>query len=220
MMSKENTKKIGLFLTLFLLFPFINLCRQILNQNYPQIDYEIFYLLEEKITPFFKTLFVGIYYSSGVYVTAIIVASALGILIWKRYWQEAIVLAFGALGILIIIDEILKPFFDRRRPPSPRLVEVFGSKSFPSGHAAGSVFFYFYLSFIIAARYPQYAKHIYGLATILIIIIGFSSMYVKAHWATDILAGYAFGYLWLLICLAILKLSNPEYRNMFKSKSR
>ncbi len=65
---------------------------------------------------------------------------------------------------------------------------------------------------IIAARYPKYAKYIYGLATIIIIGIGFSSIYVKAHWATDILAGYAIGYIWLLICLALLKLSNPKYK--------
>lgn len=210
MMLKKNLNKIKIFLNLFLVFPFINLCRQILNQNYPQLDSEIFFLLEEKVPLSFKTFFVGVYYFSGVYITAIIVASALGILIWKRYRQEAIILAFGALGILIIIDEILKPFFDRRRPPSPRLVEVFGSKSFPSGHAAGSIFLYFYLSFIISIRYPKYAKYIYALATIIIIVIGFSSIYVKAHWATDILAGYAVGYLWLLIAIALLKLSNPK----------
>ncbi|MGK7947725.1 MAG: phosphatase PAP2 family protein [Xenococcaceae cyanobacterium] len=209
MILKKNLNQIQIFLTLFLLFPFINLCRQILNQNYPSLDYAFFLFLEEKADPSFKNFFVGIYYLSGVYITAIVVATALGILIRKRYWQEAMVLAFGALGILIIIDEILKPFFARRRPPSPRLVEVFGSKSFPSGHAAGGVFLYFYLSFIIAARYPKYAKYIYGLATIIIIGIGFSSIYVKAHWATDILAGYAVGYIWLLLCLALLKLSNP-----------
>ena len=123
-----------------------------------------------------------------------------------RYWHEAIALAFATLGILILVDEILKPFFDRRRPPKPRLVEDLSRDSFPSGHAAGNLVLYFYLSFILATRYPKLTKYIYGLATLIILSIGFSSIYVNAHWTTDIIGGYIFGYLWLLISLGFLNL--------------
>ena len=204
--------KIKILLTLFLLIPFSVLCHQILTQNYPQIDFDIFAWIETKRNPILSFLSINFYNLTGIYFTAVVVAVTLGILAWKRYWKEAKVLAFASLGILILVDEILKPFFDRRRPPSPRLVEVSGSKSYPSGHAAGNLVLYFYLAFIIATRFPQYTKYVYGVSTIIILIIGLSSIYVKAHWATDILAGYAFGYLWLIVCLTILKIAHHKYR--------
>lgn len=212
MIIDRKKSKIEFLVLLFISVPFLILCHQILEQKYPEIDFYIADLIQTKTNPIFEFLLVTFYRLTGVYVTAIVVATALGILVWKRYWQEATVLAFASLGILILVDEILKPFFDRRRPPGPRLVEVSGSKSYPSGHAAGNFVFYFYLSFVIATRFPQYIKYVYGLSTLITLIIGYSSIYVKAHWATDILAGYVFGYLWLIICLTILKFSNSKYR--------
>ncbi len=212
MIVDRKKSKIEFILFLVISVPFFILCQQILELNYPDIDFYISDLIQTKTSPIFEFLLVNFYSLTGVYVTAIVVATALGILVWKRYWQEAKVLAFASLGILILVDVILKPFFDRRRPPGPLLVEVSGNKSYPSGHAAGNFVFYFYLSFVIATRFPQYTKYIYGLSTLIILIIGYSSIYVKAHWATDILAGYVFGYLWLIICLTILKFSNSKYR--------
>ena len=91
-----------------------------------------------------------------------------------------------------------------------------GWDSFPSGHGAGSLVFYYYLAFIIALRHPQIRCYIFSLATIAIALIGFSSIYVQAHWFTDILAGYGFGYIWLLICLGLLKFFNRQDKNRFK----
>jgi undecaprenyl-diphosphatase len=133
---------------------------------------------------------------------------ALITLIRQRYWSEVKALVFATLGILLLVDKVLKPFFARDRPPKPRLVSDLSPDSFPSGHAAGNLVFYFYLSFIIAARYPHLTKYVYGVATCLVLLIGFSSVYVKAHWTTDILGGYVFGYCWLLISLNLLKLLN------------
>ena len=209
----NNCKRIGkinFYFVLLLIIPVTQLCSQILNKDYSQLDFQILHTLEDKRNFFLNIFFITIYQISGAYITGFIVFIALAILIRKRYWQEAKILAFSTLGILILVDEILKPFFDRRRPPQPRLVKDLSRESFPSGHAAGNLVFYFYLSFILAVRYPNLAKYIYGLATILVLLIGFSSIYTNAHWATDVLAGYAFGYLWLLVSLTILKLCSPK----------
>ena len=106
---------------------------------------------------------------------------------------------------MILVDEILKPFFDRNRPPKPRLAEGLSRHSFPSGHAAGNIVLYFYLSFVIATRYPKLRVYVYAIATAIVISIGFASVYTKAHWLTDVLAGYVFGYLWLIVSLCLLK---------------
>ena len=99
-----------------------------------------------------------IYIVTGANVTAFIVLGTLGYLLWKRYWEEAKYLAFASLGILLLIDQILKPIFGRIRPGSfseslASLVNVDG-KSFPSGHAAGSVDFYFYMAFLLSTHFP------------------------------------------------------------------
>lgn len=209
-----KNSKINLYVALFLLLPIVGLCYQILNENYPQLDRQVLQFFQAERHSIFNLFFISIYQISGAYITAFIVFFALMILIYKRYWQEAKILAFSTLGILILIDKILKPLFDRRRPPEPRLVEDLGWDSFPSGHAAGNLVFYFYLAFILATRYPKLTKYIYGLATIIILSIGFSSIYTSAHWLTDVLAGYAFGYFWLLLSLELLKFSSVNKNNI------
>lgn len=193
------------YLLLLLLFPLLQLCYQTINKNYYQFDLKIYQFLETQRNTWLDFIFTNIYRITGTYVTGSIVLIALISLIRRRYWHEVKALVVATLGILLLVDEVLKPLFDRPRPPKPRLVEDLSPDSFPSGHAAGNLVFYFYMSFIISAKYPHLAQYVYGFSTILVLLIGFSSVYVKAHWATDILAGYIFGYSWLLICLSLLK---------------
>ncbi len=205
--------KIPKFFRLLIFFLLAIVCSQIANKNYPKFDHHLLLVIQNQNNPALDFIFKRIYQVTGVSITAIIVAITLGVFIWRRYWLEAKIFAFGTLGILILIDQILKPLFDRRRPPEPFLVKDLGWDSFPSGHAAGNLVLYFYLSYILAAWYPKFTVHIYSFASILLILIGFSSIYVKAHWLTDILAGYGFGYVWLLICLNFLKHSSNKYKN-------
>lgn len=156
----------------------------------------------------------GIYIMTGAHVTAFMVLGSLGFLIWKRYWEEAKYLAFASLGILLLIDQILKPIFNRIRPGSfseafASLVEVDG-RSFPSGHSAGSVVFYFYLAFVLSTHFPHLKKYIYSGAAVWVGLIGLSSAYCRVHWGSDILAGYSVGFVWLTLSLALLKRAAPD----------
>lgn len=192
------------YLLLIIIVPFLQLCYQTIIKDYYPFDLEIYEILEARRNPLLDFVFTNIYRLTGTYFTGSIVLIALIILIRQRYWQEVKALVFATLGILLLVDEVLKPFFDRSRPPKPRLVKDLSPDSFPSGHAAGNLVFYFYMSVIITAQHPKLAKFVYGLSTLIVLAIGFSSVYVKAHWATDILAGYIFGYCWLLISLMLL----------------
>ena len=193
------------YLLLLLLIPFVQLCYQTINKDYYPLDTQIYELLESFRNPLLDFVFTNVYRLTGTYFTGSVVLITLITLIRQRYWQEVKALVFATLGILLMVDEVLKPFFDRSRPPKPRLVSDLSPDSFPSGHAAGNLVFYFYMSVIIAARYPHLAKYLFGFATTIVLLIGFSSVYVKAHWATDILAGYVFGYCWLLTSLVLLQ---------------
>jgi undecaprenyl-diphosphatase len=204
----QKISRKNLYLLLLLLFPFVQLCYQTFKKNYYPLDLNILEFLGNQRNLLLDFIFTNVYRISNTYVTGAIVLVALITLIRQRYWSEVKALVFATLGILLLVDKVLKPFFDRDRPPKPRLVSDLSPDSFPSGHAAGNLVFYFYISFIIAARYPHLTKYVYGVATCLVLLIGFSSVYVKAHWTTDILGGYVFGYCWLLISLNLLKLLN------------
>jgi undecaprenyl-diphosphatase len=177
-------------------------------------DIQFLYWLHTVIPPSVGEILKIIYIVTGASVTAFVVLGTLGYLIWKRYWEEAKYLVFAALGILLLIDQILKPIFGRIRPGSfseslASLVSVNG-KSFPSGHAAGSVVFYFYVAFLLATHFPHFKKYIYSGAIFWVALVGLGSTYCRVHWATDILAGYSVGFVWLSVALTLLKRADPQ----------
>lgn len=174
--------------------------------------------IHNSVFPVIGFLLEKTYLLTGAEVTAFLVAGTLGFFLWKRWWKEAIILGFFALSILLMNDLVFKPFFFRLRPPG-WLIQVTG-RSFPSGHATGNVFFYFYTAYVLSYQYPKWVKYLYGIATCLVLMIGWSSIYVRVHWLTDILAGYGLGYLWLLLALVILRASEPKYRQFEKTSNR
>ena len=144
-----------------------------------------------------------IYQLSGTQFTGLLVISLLFYLIFKRFWADFICLFVGTGGILFIIDRILKPWFDRPRPDTSSLV-LTGS-SFPSGHAAGSMVFYFMSCTLLATHYPRLIKPIFVLSSLWVSLIWLSTIYCGAHWPSDVIAGASVGFVWLSICLAGLK---------------
>lgn len=98
------------------------------------------------------------------------------------------------------MDLCFKPHFDRPRPSGSLLAEISG-RSFPSGHAAGSVVFYFLSCTVLAARTPA-GVDLFLIASVWVALVWLSTLYVRAHWPSDILAGAALGYVWLSFCLA------------------
>jgi undecaprenyl-diphosphatase len=109
-------------------------------------------------------------------------------------------LAMATGGILVIVDMLLKPHFDRARPPEA-LISLEGH-SFPSGHAAGGIVFYFALVAILSAGNPKRRLPLALLAVIWVALVWFSTLVVRAHWPSDLIAGGAVGVAWLSLCLA------------------
>ncbi len=102
-------------------------------------------------------------------------------------------IGFSALGLMYL----LKNFFARERPEFT-LLHASGF-SFPSGHSLNSLVLYG-LIIIVVARYVSnnYLKIVLiSLLVGVILLIGFSRIYLGVHYLTDVIAGFCFGILWL-----------------------
>lgn len=140
-----------------------------------------------------------VYRLSGTHFTAFLVLAALIFVVLKRWWRDLRLLVMATAGILMLVDLVFKPFFDRPRPPE-KLLMVDG-RSFPSGHAAGAIAFYGAMVVILASHHPQLRRPLLIGAGLWISLVWLSTLYARAHWPTDLLAGGGVGLAWLTLCL-------------------
>lgn len=113
----------------------------------------------------------------------------------------AVQVLFVAISSLCIMS-LLKNLIQRHRPPDP-LVEGITNFSYPSGHAFMSVAFYGLLIWHITQKNKNGRVEKIGIAGLIaiILLIGCSRIYLRVHYATDVVAGLSLGTLWLLFCL-------------------
>jgi len=81
------------------------------------------------------------------------------------------------------------------------------SYSFPSGHVFSATVLYgfcIYLTFRFINN-PVIKWTVSALLVLLILLIGFSRIYLGVHWLSDTLAGYVTGFAWLLFCIFLAK---------------
>jgi len=120
-----------------------------------------------------------------------------------------------ALSSLVLMF-LLKYLFQRKRPLSPLLKAAKGL-SFPSGHAIMSVTFYGLLLHIAwNTMEPDWLRWLFAvLLVITIVLIGYSRVYLRVHYASDVLSGFIIGFLWLLISLWVLNNLEEYAKNGF-----
>jgi membrane-associated phospholipid phosphatase len=112
------------------------------------------------------------------------------VLIKRHDRARAAWLVVGA-GLAWIGVRIVKSVVDRPRPPHP-LVHTSG-QSYPSAHAANSVA-WLALAIALTVVIPTRAGRIAAIAAgaLLAVVVGLSRIYLRAHYASDVLAGEAF----------------------------
>ncbi len=122
----------------------------------------------------------------------------------RKGWKlSAVLLCVSTVGG-IILTTLLKDVFQRARP------ELFDSGykasfySFPSGHATVAVVFYGMLTVILAYRLEGVRRWLLAAGGIfLVLLIGFSRLYLGVHYPTDILAGYLSALMWIATVSAV-----------------
>jgi len=127
---------------------------------------------------------------------ALIVAAFLLI---QRKWLSSLLLALG-LASGVALSEGLKAVFERERPPAAAQAVETINASFPSGHALLSTVFYLSVGVMLTRAFPRrrFKAFVLGVAILLALLVGLSRIYLGAHWASDVFAGWAVGAAWAM----------------------
>jgi undecaprenyl-diphosphatase len=137
----------------------------------------------------------------GVGVLAMLTLAVVGYLHLLGKRRVAVFLVVAVCGGLLI-STLFKSAFDRPRPDLvPHHTYVY-TASFPSGHSMLAAVTYFTLGALLARVHRQRRVKIYilSVAAILTFSVGVSRIYMGVHWPTDVLAGWAAGATWAIMC--------------------
>lgn len=141
----------------------------------------------------------------GVAVLSTATLLAVGFLLLTRKRHAASMVVLSVVGGMVL-SNLLKWGFARPRPDLvPHATAVY-SQSFPSGHAMLSAIVYLTLGALLARTQSDVQVKIYLLsaACVLTLVVGISRIYLGVHWPTDVLAGWAGGAAWALLCWALM----------------
>jgi undecaprenyl-diphosphatase len=146
--------------------------------------------------------------------------AAFVLVFYLKGWRlSAILLLVSTVGGSLLTT-ILKAVFGRARP------ELFDSGytasfySFPSGHATVAVGFYGALTLILAYRFrgpTRWAVATCGVS--LVLLIGFSRLYLGVHYPTDVLAGFLAAPLWV-VCVGVVYVVWLSVRGLRTAETR
>lgn len=135
----------------------------------------------------------------GLSVLGLFALIAFAFLFLQRKRLSAVLLAAGLAGG-VAFSEGLKALFGRARPPSDYQAVDTLNASFPSGHALLSAVFYLSVGVMLTRAVPgrRSKAFILGVGMALTAIVGLTRVYLGAHWASDVLAGWCVGAAWAM----------------------
>ena len=135
----------------------------------------------------------------GISVLGLFAVIVILFLLSQRKWLSSILLAVGLAGG-VGLSEGLKAVFERERPPAAMQAVQTINASFPSGHALLSTVFYLSVAVMLTRAFPRerFKVFVLGVGILLALLVGLTRIYLGAHWATDVFAGWAVGAAWAM----------------------
>ena len=150
------------------------------------------------LTRFFEVLT-----TAGGLTFLLVVAGVTSIVLARRHAYSEAVLVLAAFAGGQLINGAMKLAFERPRPEFRDAHLTLHTFSFPSGHAMVSTAVYGAVALVMLRRVRKPAARIAVIAgaVVLVGLIGFSRIYLGAHYVSDVLAGISLGLAWLALCV-------------------
>ena len=173
-----------------------------------QFDTAVLRWIGERHTPFLTSVMTEITpLGTGIVVLTIVGVTAA--FLWHTEHKHSARLLLAATAGSILLNNVLKLYFDRPRPEVFERLTHTASSSFPSGHAMSATVVYGTVGYLLA----RLQKHAWSrtltllLAVLMIVSICFTRLYLGVHYPSDVLAGIIIGLAWSGFCMATLEAS-------------
>ena len=166
------------------------------------VDHHIAEWFHERRTPGLTTMMQLVSrLASPTWVVGIVMITVL-VLWWKHRLYRLLALVLVLPGGMIL-GFLLKITFHRERPSFEDSFLIFNGYSFPSGHTMAAKLLYGLLAVfaVIALKAWHWRVGAVLGALVLALAVGFSRVYLGAHYLSDVLGAAAAGFAWLVLCL-------------------
>ena len=129
------------------------------------------------------------------------IALILLLVLWlKQRNYRGMLFVLLTIGLGRVLNQLIKNWVDR---PRPEIANDLTSFSFPSGHAMIGLLYLFTIAYLLSELLGRNKKAVivWVTAIILTLLTGLSRIAESHHYATDVIAGWAIGYTWFVICV-------------------
>lgn len=186
---------------------FVAIANRVLQQSTPHIDTVVLGVVRDGSNKFLDAIMPVITHAGGVVGVMALTVMLVGVFWYKREYRRAAIIALSTFGVMAL-SIILKAVFMRDRPDALLWLIHETGYSFPSAHAMMSAALG--VSIVAALWNSRWRWWAVGAATIYIVAIGFSRLYLSVHYPTDIVAGWCVGIVWAITVVLVLKTSLPD----------
>lgn len=170
------------------------------------VDTQVAAWLHARATPLLTTFMLVITHLHSTLAVSIIAFVVALLLLYRRswYWLLALVLAVPG-GMLLNV--LLKLAFHRTRPAFDNPILTLRTYSFPSGHTMAATVLYGVLAALVVSKIQTWRWRVLAIlvACFMILLVGFSRIYLGAHYLSDVLGAMAEGLAWLALCLTAVE---------------
>lgn len=138
----------------------------------------------------------------------------------KQWFAMCTVLLATEGGMLLNL--VVKQVFQRGRPSFEQPLVTLTTYSFPSGHVVASTVFYGVMAALLLARTASVKRAACMLlsAWCMVVLIGFSRLYLGAHYMSDVLAAFFEGIAWLALCFTAVMAYRVGHAQLLSSPTR